>query len=413
MSKRNKPGRKRIAKNAYKKQPGMMVYVKDWLNNAKLKRAGLDAEGLWARFMFQTHLTDDPKEYGVFMFSKLDESVSILLEHLLKQKYEQDFEFAANLLRVLLLQKHSFCSTFEDIIGATRDKFSLPLAKLLLAEVAKINVDGFLYSSRMVRDAELSEKRAKAGSKGGTATREKRANIIPDNPENNPDFAATFAVANRVANTAYANAYANTTPIYNKEGIERGSTEGENNNFAADIANAVPVPVMTVYLKTHDQLTKAGVKISETNFASWKQFVHYVATHPEYKSAFEIPKFVYPDSFEKLIAAGFTKAKWKPVIEKLCGLGFKPEQDLFLRIKDAMKWASTFAGAETIQPDPSGQPSEISLRINKTNLDVLEKSYSLQQITKEKYEFVKNILKPGVTLEQAMRSYAGNNSPPK
>lgn len=409
MAKKN-VDRKRIKKNASERRPAMMMYVHDYLNNANLNRSGLDAQGLWSRFLFKMHLNKKVNEYGVFIFAKVapdnDKSVKILLHDLLKQKYEQNFDFAANLLRDLVLKNDSFCSTFEDIIGTSREKFSLPLAKLLLAEVAKINDDGFLYSSRMQRDAQLSETRARAGREGGKATQKKIKASLPDIPKTAGDggknFASNFDKSKGAANVEIANAISTTTPYNNSNGGKEGGTGG---NFADVFNEIAPASVRRWYSETAADLNLINIKVNDEQLGQWREFVQLIVANDIYHSAF-VPKFITPERFAYLIGRGFDRSKWEKVLKKLSGLGFRPEQDLYLRITDALNWKSTFAENGMMPAgDSAGQQSAIVQRTISNYHDVLDRSFALKQIDEPKYRYVKDRLEGGKTLEQLIREY--------
>lgn len=384
---RKKSKQAKFAKNAYKKQPAMLVYTKDYITSTKLRRSGLEAAGLWSYFMFQTSLTDNPKDYGIFRHSHVDESVKKLLESLLEKKHEQDFEFASNLLKDLLLQKTTFCSTFEDIFGWSKEKFALPLCRLLMAEVCKLDDRLYLYSSRMVRDADISEKRARAGSQGGKKTqsrlKQETKNPLPDVPE----FASEFAKSKGVASVANANANAHpyNNSIYN--GV----------NF-----DETPQQIKDWYIKTTEEVKQKG--ISEKTFNDWKDFVTLVSGNTVYRSAFAA-KFVYPLAFEALVKKGFTREKWQPVLNKLSGLGIKPEQNLEFRIVDAMSWSSTFAGGEKQTSQDSGVNDDMKKRIFDAYTRTLENMKARNAISTAKYDWVKANLKPGVDIEALMKGY--------
>jgi len=402
-------------KNASNKQPAMLVYVKDWLTSVKLKRAGAAAKGIWADFMFQTYLT--PGNRGVFDYAKLGKDVSILLEHLLKQKDKQNLKDASNLLGDLIHKEEAFCSEFENVFGYNKEEFCVPLAKLLITGAAKINANGYLYSSRMVRDADISEKRAAAGSKGGKETQRKAKGEGDVDSENegkdNDSFASTFAQANFKQSTANANANE-----YNNK--EEESVKGEEDNVLVKFGNAnLPIPeeVMSFYSKTFEQFKSLGPGVAGNllarDFDRWKKFVDFIVSNNMSEDVFK-GKFIFPKDFKTLYDAGLTEDHWLTVVEKVLALDFKAGQNLYWRMKDVMKFA--IKKAESAQPPPS-QPEKQSTASPEV-IAMMQKSYekSLQKLEEikatlepDRYAFYKSNLQPGRSIAEMKLMYDRQN----
>jgi len=86
----------------------------------------------------------------------------------------------------------------------------------LLKEKVLIMENDVITQKRMVKDNEISEKRARAGRKGGQNSLGNNTKKIPKTKEN---FAQANAQAKLQANTEYENEYENTTGILEKGGV--------------------------------------------------------------------------------------------------------------------------------------------------------------------------------------------------
>jgi hypothetical protein len=149
-------------------QPYLPLYVDDWMNNNKLKLCSPASHGVMIAIMCIMH--KEPT-YG-----------KILLKQKFKQTDKQIHNFA--------LQVAKQCAfDLLDVEPA--------LAELIEEQVLVIEED-FLVCNRMVKDAEISAKRASSGGKGGKKTQEKHK-----------EFASDFAKANLEANPVIENEYGN------------------------------------------------------------------------------------------------------------------------------------------------------------------------------------------------------------
>lgn len=145
-------------------QPYIPLYVMDFLSDEKLRECSAESVGVYIMLMCVLHKQD---EYGTI---------------LLKQKDKQNESTTLNF--AIKLAKHLPYST--DVIDRA-------LQELIREQVLCLR-DDKLIQKRMVRDAELSQKRAEAGKKGGTA-KSKNANGFAN------EFANNFAKAKNVANS--------------------------------------------------------------------------------------------------------------------------------------------------------------------------------------------------------------------
>ena len=173
---------------ALKDQPYIPLYIKDVITDEKLKECNAASHGVY--FLLICLLHKQP-EYG-----KL----------LLKQKYKQN-ESKYHDFACLLARHFPF------------DLLTIELALKELHQEDVIQIDGDILSQkRMVRDAELSEKRANAGRRGGKTLQNRIAS--------NGNFANDFAKAKSKATTEYVNANEIVNEIENKGVVKKG-VQGE------------------------------------------------------------------------------------------------------------------------------------------------------------------------------------------
>jgi len=155
-------------------QPYLPLYIDDWMNNTKLKMCTPSAHGVMISIMCIMH-----KEitYG-----------KILLRQKFKQTDNQIKNFALQIAKV---------TTFDLL------EIENPLSELIAENVLKIQ-DDFLICNRMVKDAEISNVRSKAGKSGGQANKTKNLSSKKD-----INFAYTKQEANTQANTVNVNVIEN------------------------------------------------------------------------------------------------------------------------------------------------------------------------------------------------------------
>ena len=120
--------------------PYLPLYVQDFLTDEKLIDCSASANGVYIRLMCILHKSEP---YGKI---------------LLKQKYKQNASMCLNFASMLLRQMPYSMSEIHD-----------GLEELLDNKIIEIEGD-YLLQKRMVKDGELSEKRAVAGKKGGEKT---------------------------------------------------------------------------------------------------------------------------------------------------------------------------------------------------------------------------------------------------
>lgn len=122
---------------ALRNSPYLPLYVQDFMTDEKLVDCSASANGVYIRLMCILHKSE--------LYGKI----------LLREKYKTSSNACMNFASMLV--RH-MPYTIEDIYEG--------LTELLDNKVVYIEGD-YLYQSRMVKDGEISEKRAVAGQKGG------------------------------------------------------------------------------------------------------------------------------------------------------------------------------------------------------------------------------------------------------
>lgn len=200
-------------------QPYYPMYVDDWMNNSKLKMCSLQAHGLMISIMCILH--KEPT-YG-----------KLLLKQRFKQSDNQIENFASQIARL-----SSFDST----------EIKNPLTELIQEKVLKFEED-FLICSRMVKDAEISVKRANAGKNGGASNKYKNF-AYTNNKANQEANIKPKEEAKSEANPVNVNVIENV--IVNEDEKGKGGMEEK-----PKIEDDIPVlifPFDTETFKTHWQL---------------------------------------------------------------------------------------------------------------------------------------------------------------
>jgi len=144
---------------ALRDQPYLPLYVQDIMTDEKLNECSAATHGIYIKGIMCLMHKSDP--YG-----------KILLKQKYKQTDKQILNFASQLAKNLLY---------------TENEISLALTELINEQVCFIEGD-YLIQKRMVKDNEISEKRALAGKKGGDQTQKK--------PIKDKDFAKAKTEAN-------------------------------------------------------------------------------------------------------------------------------------------------------------------------------------------------------------------------
>ena len=125
---------------ALRDQPYIPLYVKDFLTDEKLIECTAESTGVYIRLICILHKS---KEYGKLLLKQKD-----------KHSLKQCFNFA------LKIAKH---------MPYPADVIEKSLNELISEDVIQMDGD-YLYQKRMVKDNDISLKRAEAGKKGGKMT---------------------------------------------------------------------------------------------------------------------------------------------------------------------------------------------------------------------------------------------------
>ena len=153
-------------------QPYLPLYVQDFMTDEKLSECSASSTGVYIRIMCLMHKTET---YGKI---------------LLKQKHKQTDN-----------QIKNFASAIAKNLPYTEEEVYASLVELVEEKVLYIEGD-FLIQKRMVKDNEISEKRAIAGKNGGIKSQLKVKSFAPD-----------FALAKSEANSEYEIEYENENEI--------------------------------------------------------------------------------------------------------------------------------------------------------------------------------------------------------
>ncbi len=136
-----------------REQPYIPFYASDFLSDEKLRECSAESVGVYIMLMCLLHKQE---EYGVILLKQKD-----------KQNENNILNFAFKLSKHLPFD--------VDVIKRALDE---------LIELDVIQLDGDngdrLSQKRMVKDAQLSQKRAEAGKKGGTARVKKNNTVASD-----------------------------------------------------------------------------------------------------------------------------------------------------------------------------------------------------------------------------------------
>lgn len=157
-------------------QPYLPLFVNDWLSSTKLKMCSAKAHGIMINTMLLMHKED---EYGYI---------------LLKQKFKQTDKQILN-----------FASQFAKVLPFDLLEIQDGLSELVDEKCLYIDGD-LLKCRRMVKDADISSKRAINGSKGGKETM--KSSVKKDD---------NFAQAKSEANTEYEYIIENVIDYLNKK----------------------------------------------------------------------------------------------------------------------------------------------------------------------------------------------------
>lgn len=180
---------------ALRDQPYLPLYVQDFLTDEKLAECSASANGVYIRVMCIMHKSE---EYGK-IFIKEKDLCRTFCPGKTSGKYDGKLPaIAAKLARHLPYSTPEIEAALEELL-----------------DEGVLSLEGnCLYQKRMVKDAEISEKRALSGRRGAQATNNK----YDLTPKNNGEVVGDFAPANIPANTENENEIENNTVIEIKKG---------------------------------------------------------------------------------------------------------------------------------------------------------------------------------------------------
>ena len=179
---------------ALRKQPYLPLYIQDFMTDEKLAECSAESVGVYIYMMCLMHKSDD---YGKI---------------LLKQKYKQTFDQISQQPKEQM-EKQNLIICFRLASQIVKHlPFDLNIIFLSICELISegvLHLDGnCIYQKRMVRDAEISDKRALAGKNGGKKTQK-------NNTKKGVVVASNFAKANIQANTENEIEYKNVLKLPN------------------------------------------------------------------------------------------------------------------------------------------------------------------------------------------------------
>lgn len=218
---------------ALRDQPYFPFYVQDFITDEKLTNCSAESTGVYIRLMCAMHKSE---EYGKILLRQKD-----------RQTDRQTYNFAVMLARQMPYN--------VDVIER---------ALVELLEERVIYMDGdTIYQKRMVKDAELSEKRAKSGKKGAEQTNKRYGK--------NKGFAVDFDAAKTTANSENEIVVVNEYEYENKNGKDIPKDKGNDlsrvMNFFLDRVNPTPSPMSIDELKQYTSSLGADVVLHAINIA--------------------------------------------------------------------------------------------------------------------------------------------------
>ena len=164
---------------ALRDQPCLPLNVQDFLNDEKLLECSASATGVYIRLMCMMHKSDP---YGKITIKSRDISLFGGTEPL-----EQ---FASQLVRHMPYDKKEILNALKELVGE-----------------GVLYVDGnYLCQKRMIRDSEISEKRAEAGRRGSSITNKRFAatnNAAKPSPKPKTETKHKYAETVKMTETEY------------------------------------------------------------------------------------------------------------------------------------------------------------------------------------------------------------------
>lgn len=143
---------------ALRNQPYIPLYVNDFMSDEKLAECSAAATGVYIRIMCLMHKSE---HYGKILLKQND-----------KLSSNQVLNFASKIARHIPYDKETTYTALSELLEN----------KVLIIE------DDVIIQKRMVKDSELSSKRAETGAKGGKKTQSKNKNFGKAKKEANTEI---------------------------------------------------------------------------------------------------------------------------------------------------------------------------------------------------------------------------------
>ncbi len=155
----------------------------------------------------------------------------------------------------------------------------------------------------------------------------------------------------------------------NKLDDKEGKGKGKEREIGRDEDIPVKFQLEKIYKKSWDEykeiLNGQSNQLSEIIFIQWKEFVDFIRNN-NYQEIFRA-KFVSPIDFGKLMLENkFLQNKWKDVIEKILATGVTPQQNLFFRIPQFMRYSQNEKNGNNNQQGIN-QPKLLTGKVNKAD----------------------------------------------
>ncbi len=336
----------------FKIPPYLYWYPSDWLNDPEVRRLPPDVKGFYIDLICQLHFAF-PYGYCSLLnhkkTSKLqnqvnqtsNQEVNLRVELLLSLSVNDQLKLAENIEKELHLYIPYNLEQIQGYIRVLEDRTILSRGP-----------SGIIYSRRMVKDFKKRVTAYLNGSKGGNPGIKLRKKTKKPEQKLVDKLLKGKGLRKRVNQksnqVAYPNAdLHNNNIIVGKEGVRAA---GKNPVFL----------LQELYDKNFSDLVQIGYqkkkiedgRFTEEGFQQWKKFVDWIIEFG-YSEIFAL-KFVKPDDFEdlwrnknfvhtptnnpKFPGGDPEKDIWTFTIQKIFSTGIQPQQNLYYRIPQFMKY---------------------------------------------------------------------------
>lgn len=169
---------------ALRNQPYIPLYVMDFMTDQKVQNCSANAIGIYLFTMFLMHKSDT---YGKLLLKqKRKQNIEQTHKQSIEQSFKQKYEHVPQIC-LQLAWEFVFC--FGKFLPFDIEETFNGMAELLDENILYVE-DNYLIQKRMVKDNEISSKRALAGKKGGDKNRQKNEEnneqiLLKQKPEQN------------------------------------------------------------------------------------------------------------------------------------------------------------------------------------------------------------------------------------